>query len=413
MTETETFKTLSINDLETGMFVTTVILKDRKNKVKNQGRVNSQRTIESLKKQGVTQVIIKCEDETPTTDKTIQEAKAEEVGENKESPISLQQKPKKPQSSTKACSLTEEFSRSCEIYDDTTKNIQTLFNHAKAQQNLSPEAISLLAGEITDSVIRNEYAITILTRIRHHSTYQWEHATNCAILVCGFALFLGLNRETAEKMTLGALLHDIGVAKVPKGIIEKQGKLSINEMTVVKKHLAWGHQLCKKDGFNDPIIMDMLINHHERLDGSGYPRGLKKEKLSKLARITAIIDVYDAMTGDKLYKKGQQPINALRHLLSDKSKFDQDLVQQFIKYLGVHPVGSFVELSNEKIAIVVEGNRNEPLKPKVKIFFSLKLQNHVKLKDCDLAIDPVTIIAAVRADDYNINSTKVIHDIMN
>jgi HD-GYP domain-containing protein (c-di-GMP phosphodiesterase class II) len=413
MTETEAFKTLSINELKTGMFVTTVILKDRKNKVKNQGRVNSQRTIESLKKQGVTQVIIKCEGERLKAEKNTQEVKVEETGDNKESLISQQQQSDKSQSSTDACSLTEEFSRSCEIYDDTTKNIQALFNHAKTQQKLSPEAISLLAGEITDSVIRNEYAITILTRIRHHSTYQWEHATNCAILVCGFALFLGLNRETAEKMTLGALLHDIGVAKIPKGIIEKPGKLSINEMTVVKKHLAWGHQLCKKDGFNDPIIMDMLINHHERLDGSGYPRGLQKEKLSKLARITAIIDVYDAMTGDKNYKKGHQPINALRHLLGDKDKFDQELVQQFIKYLGVHPVGSFVELSNEKIAIVVEGNRNEPLKPKVKIFFSLKLQNHVKLKDCDLAIEPITIIAAVRADDHNINSTKVIHDILN
>jgi HD-GYP domain-containing protein (c-di-GMP phosphodiesterase class II) len=158
--------------------------------------------------------------------------------------------------------------------------------------------------------------------------------------------------------------------------------------------------------------MDMLINHHERLDGSGYPRGLKKEKLSNLARITAIIDVYDAMTGDKIYKKGQQPIKALRHLLGDKNKFDQELVQKFIKYLGVHPVGSLVELSNERIAIVIEGNRDEPLKPKVKIFYSLKLQHYIKLKDCDLSCEPVTIIGSIRADDHNINSSKLIQDIL-
>lgn len=399
MTETQTFKTLTINELQTGMFVTTVILQDRRNKVKNQGRVNSQRTIESLKKQGVTEVIIKCDVEN----------KSKVVDENEQE--------KEQQKNTKPCNnsntINDEFSRSCEIYEDATKHIQALFNNAKVQKTLSPEAINLLASEITDSVIRNEYAITILTRIRHHSTYQWEHATNCAILVCGFALFLGLNKDTAQKMTLGALLHDIGVAKVPRAIIEKNAKLSTNEMDVIKKHLAWGHQLCKKDGFDDPIIMDMLINHHERLDGSGYPRGLKKEKLSKLARITAIVDVYDAMTGEKAYQKGQQPINALRHLLADKSKFDQELVQQFIKFLGVHPVGSLVKLSNEKIAIVVEGNRSEPLKPKVKIFFSLKLQNHVKLKDCDLSIEPITITSAVRADDHNINCTKLLHDIIN
>lgn len=275
---------------------------------------------------------------------------------------------------------------------------------------MSPEAISLLAGEITDSVIRNEYAITILTRIRHHSTYQWEHATNCAILVCGFALFLGLNKQTAQKMTLGALLHDIGVAKIPKGIIDKPNKLTSNEMNVVKKHLSWGHQLCKRDGFTDPIIMDMLINHHERLDGSGYPRGMKKDKLSKLARITAIVDVYDAMTGDKRYKKSQQPINALRYLLGQKDKFDQSIVQQFIKYLGVHPVGSLVQLSDDKLAVIVEGNRSEPLKPKVKIFYSLKLQQYVNPKYYDLATSPITIITSVRAEDFNINSAKVIRN---
>ena len=277
---------------------------------------------------------------------------------------------------------------------------------------MSPEAVSALAGEITNSVIRNEYAITILTRIRHHSTYQWEHATNCAILVCGFALFLGFNKDTAQKMTLGALLHDIGVAKVSKAILDKPSKLTNNEMSVVQKHLAWGHKICKRDGFDDPIILDMLVNHHERLDGSGYPRGLEKEKISKLSRITAIIDVYDAMTGDKMHKKGVQPIIALRHLLGKSEQFDQELVQKFIKYVGVHPVGSLIELSNEKLAVVVEGNRAEPLKPKVKIFYSLKLQQYINPKSCDLVSDPASIVSSIRADDHNINSSKVIRDII-
>ncbi len=412
MTKEPMFKTLPISDLKTGMFVTTVILQDRKNKVKNQGRVNSQRTIDSLKKQGVTEVIIQYEEDeeiqqngTPTPSQDNQQL-------SKQNPTEQPQSSSKKDSTVEPCTLSEEFTRSCEIYDNTTRNIQDLLKRAQCQQNLSPEAINLLASEITDSVVRNEYAITILTRIRHHSTYQWEHATNCAILVCGFALFLGLNKQTAEQMTLGALLHDVGVAKIPKGIIDKPDKLTSNEMSVVQKHLAWGHQLCKHDGFTNPITMDMLINHHERLDGSGYPRGIKNEKISKLARITAIIDVYDAMTGDKIYKKGQQPVKALRYLLAQKEKFDQTFVQQFIKYLGVHPVGSIVELSNEKLAVVVEGNRKEPLRPKVKVFYSLKLQHYLKPKDCDLASDPAKIIASVQAEDYNINSDKVIRDII-
>ena len=412
MTEPVIFKTLTIDELETGMFVTTIIIKNSNSKVKNQGRVNSQRTIDSLKKQGVTQVVIKCDVDADNksnhsiqTDNdahdALQKKSTDETATNSKKAISNEQ-----------CSVSEEFARSCEIYDNATKDIQDLLKRAQTQQTLSPEAVSALAGEITNSVIRNEYAITILTRIRHHSTYQWEHATNCAILVCGFALFLGFNKDTAQKMTLGALLHDIGVAKVSKAILDKPSKLTNNEMSVVKKHLAWGHQICKRDGFDDPIILDMLINHHERLDGSGYPRGLEKAKISKLSRITAIIDVYDAMTGDKIHKKGVQPIIALRHLLGQSEKFDQELVQKFIKYVGVHPVGSLIELSNEKLAVVVEGNRAEPLKPKVQIFYSLKLQQYINPKFCDLVSDPASIVTSIRADDHNINSSKIIRDII-
>jgi HD-GYP domain-containing protein (c-di-GMP phosphodiesterase class II) len=412
MTEPAIFKTLTIDELQTGMFVTTLIIKNSNSKVKNQGRVNSQRTIDSLKKQGVTEVIIKCDIEEPeesnhSSKTTNDDHKASNTESDDDKPKNL-----KNNAANEPCSVSEEFTRSCEIYDNATKDIKNLLKRAQTEQNLSPEAISVLASEITNSVIRNEYAITILTRIRHHSTYQWEHATNCAILVCGFALFLGFSKETAQKMTLGALLHDIGVAKVSKVILDKPGKLTSNEMNVVKKHLAWGHQLCKRDGFDDPIILDMLINHHERLDGSGYPRGLEKEKISKLSRITAIVDVYDAMTGDKIHKKGVQPIIALRHLLGQNEKFDQELVQKFIKYVGVHPVGSLIELSNEKLAVVVEGNRAEPLKPKVQIFYSLKLQQYINPKFCDLVSDPASIIASIRAEDHNINSSKVIRDII-
>ena len=118
------------------------------------------------------------------------------------------------------------------------------------------------------------------------------------------------------------------------------------------------------------------------------------------------------MTGDKVYKKGQQSIHALRHLLGKKEQFDQELVQQFIKYLGVYPVGSLVQLSNDKLAVVVEGNRVEPLKPKVKVFYSLKLQHYLKPKYCDLSSDPASIIGAIRAEDHNINSAKVIRDLL-
>jgi HD-GYP domain-containing protein (c-di-GMP phosphodiesterase class II) len=388
-------KTLTIDELEVGMFVKDIVLKSSKHKVKNQGVVNSARTIDMLKKQGVCSVVVECKStenafSEPTEDPVHQSTKSQNVNSK---------------------SLAEEFEHSCAIYDEASETIRKLFNASNlTTHTLSASAISALAGEITSSVIRNEYAITILTRIRDRSAYQWEHAINCAVIICGFGLYLGLKKETVEQMTLGALVHDAGVAKVSRAILEKAGPLTENEMGVVKKHVVWGIELCKRDGFDSPIIIDMIANHHERLDGSGYPRGVKGDKLSKLAKITAIVDVYDAMTGDRPYKKGEHPLKVFRFLMSQQNQFDQELVQQFIKYLGVYPVGSLVKLSNDKLAIVIEGNRVNPVKPKVKIIYNLKLNHTITPSDFDLKNSETTIESAVNAEDYGINLSKIIRN---
>jgi len=385
-------KTLNIDELEVGMFVKHIVLKDSNHKVKNQGVVNSARTIDMLKKQGVTSVVIECDAE-----------KEKQVGNDKPAESALQEERK---------TVEEEFKKSCAVYDEASETVKKLFSASLGPQSLSSEAVSKLAGEITESVLRNEYAITILTRIRNSSTYQWEHAINCAVLICGFGLYLGLKKETVEQMTLGALVHDSGVAKVSRGILEKPGRLTQSEMAMIKKHIVWGIELCKREGFDSPIVIDMTANHHERLDGSGYPRGIKGDKISKLAKITAIVDVYDAMTGDRPYKKGEHPLKIFRFLLNKKAQFDQSLVQQFIKYLGVHPVGSLVKLSNEKLAIVIEGNRIDPLKPKVKIIYNLKSERMTNASNCDLTHEDVTIESSVKAEDYGINLAKIIRDMV-
>jgi len=377
-------KTLSIDELEVGMYVKDIILKDSDKKVRNQGKVKSTKTIDSLKRQGVAKVVVEFDDDD--------ESQTGEVD-------------------IEAVALEKEFSRSCEIYDEAASTVKELFMNSSIGKPVSPESMSLLAGEITNSLLRNEHAITILTRIRQKSNYQWEHSINCAVLICGFGLYLGLKKETVKEMALGALLHDVGSAKVSTAILEKNGKLTANEMSVVKKHVMWGVEIAKREGFSGTIIMDMLINHHERIDGSGYPRGIKDDKVSKLARITAIIDVYDAMTGDKPYKDGDLPQAVLGHLLIQQTKFDPELVQQFIKYLGIYPVGTLVKLSNEKLAVVTECNRIQPLKPKVKIIYSLKLKHYTKPVDVDLVDEEFTILAAVQPNDFQINLNKVIRGI--
>ncbi|MGO2276845.1 HD-GYP domain-containing protein, partial [Pseudoalteromonas nigrifaciens] len=148
------------------------------------------------------------------------------------------------------------------------------------------------------------------------------------------------------------------------------------------------------------------------LDGSGYPRGLNAEKLSRPARIMAIVDVYDAITADRPHQDGDEPINALRYLLANKQLFDAELVQLFIKCLGVHPVGTIVKLTNERLALVLEGNNLNPIKPKVKLFYNAKHGHHVTPKDIDLSdlSQELKIIASVKPLDYQINLSRLLKE---
>ena len=400
--------TITIDELKIGMYVVDLTCSNSDFTVKTQGKVKSQKTIDQLKKQGVTKLVVEYTPEEFPDAKQKEDDSAEtpektDATENQE-PLVNQHKNTK--------SVDDEFSRSCNLYDSAGGDVKNILSSGASSQRLSITAIKELANGITDSVLRNEYAMAILTRIRHPSTYQWEHVLNSGVLMCGFSLYLGFPKETLKQITLGAMLHDIGVAKVPRGIVDKPGKFTKNDMDVMKKHVAWGQMICKEDEMTDKIILDMVLNHHERLDGSGYPRGLGEEKLSKLARMIAIVDVYDAMTADRTYKKGDQPINVLRYLMANNKKFDRGLVQQFIKYLGIHPVGSLVKLSDEKLAIVVQGNRNEPVKPKVKIFYNLKHQRYITAKECDLTKFEIKILASVRPEDYDINMPKIIRQII-
>jgi HD-GYP domain-containing protein (c-di-GMP phosphodiesterase class II) len=402
--------TITIDELKVGMYVVDLTCSNSDFSVKTQGKVKSQKIINQLKKQGVTKLVVEYfPEEFPDARQEEQKDDVAEVQENSnkddnQEPLVNQHKNSK--------SVDDEFARSCNIYDSAGGDVKNILSSGASTQRLSISAIKELANNITESVLRNEYAMAILTRIRHPSTYQWEHVLNSGVLMCGFSLYLGFEKETLKQITLGAMLHDIGVAKVPRGIVDKPGKFTKNDMDVMKKHVAWGQKICKEDEMNDKVILDMVLNHHERLDGSGYPRGLDESKLSKLARMIAIVDVYDAMTADRTYKKGDQPINVLRYLMANNKKFDRALVQQFIKYLGVHPVGSLVKLSDEKLAIVVHGNRNEPVKPKIKIFYNIKHQRYITSKECDLAKVDTKILASVRPEDYDVNLPKVIRQII-
>jgi putative nucleotidyltransferase with HDIG domain len=242
-----------------------------------------------------------------------------------------------------------------------------------------------------------------LTKIREKDDYLLEHSLNVAILLANFAMFLGMPDEEVNELSYAGFLHDLGKIMIPDEILHKPGRLTDSEMEIMKGHVQHGvDHLCDTD--LKPYLIRAVAEHHERLDGLGYPKGAKEDEISTAGRMLAIADMYDALTADRVYKSGMSSQKAFAILMSEApTRLDIYLVQQFIKCLGVYPVGSLVVLSNERLAIVMHQN-DSPMTPLVKVFYSIKQGHYLTPKDIDLSADKsLSIVKAVTASEYNID----------
>jgi HD-GYP domain-containing protein (c-di-GMP phosphodiesterase class II) len=172
-----------------------------------------------------------------------------------------------------------------------------------------------------------------------------------------------------QEAGLGGLLHDVGKMKVPNEILNKPGRLTEEEFTIMKSHAALSRELLQgTQGISDMVIR-IASEHHEKMGGCGYPMGLSGDQISRPGRMAAIVDVYDALTSNRVYHKGMEPSDALKKLLEwSGDHLDGELVQFFIRALGIYPVGSLVRLSNGKLAVVVE-QQEDLLKPIVRVVY--------------------------------------------
>ncbi|MFL0811493.1 MAG: HD-GYP domain-containing protein [Agarilytica sp.] len=231
---------------------------------------------------------------------------------------------------------------------------------------IDQQAAKVTVQECVDSVLRNPDALLWMAKIREESAYTAEHSMNVCILAVVFGRHLGLPKEEIELLGLCGLLHDLGKMRVPVEILEKAGKLTTKEMNMMKAHTVHGRNLLLQTPNFDPAIIDAAYSHHERIDGSGYPRKLDAEKISQYARIIGIVDAYDAITANRCYAKARSSTEALRIIYEERGKqFDEDLAVQFIKVIGLFPVGSVVELYNSEVGIVIENNVNRGHLPRV------------------------------------------------
>lgn len=242
------------------------------------------------------------------------------------------------------------------LRQDAIKNLKTL--------NL--DAVTFYANQLVSELVSASDILIDLSDIRnfHNSTY--EHSLNVALMAVTVGIGMGLNNDQLKSLSIGAILHDIGKTAIDKEILDKPGKLTDEEYAIMKKHPNFGYNMLKDNDDISSLSRVTVLLHHENEDGSGYPFGRTGDKIPLFAKIVHVVDVFDALISERSYKKPNTPSDALEYLMGNcGTMFDEDVVNIFIKYIAIYPLGSTVLLSDGRKAIVEKNYSDSVLRPLV------------------------------------------------
>lgn len=265
----------------------------------------------------------------------------------------------------------EALCAAADLHNATKQLVNTLLEDAKSGTALALDEVKHTADQMTNALQVNSDAMLCMTRIRHKDEYLLEHSVNVATMMGILAKAKGYNNNTQRELIMGGLLHDIGKILVPDSILHKAGKLTADEWEEMKRHVQYGQEALARTPGVSPIVKSICGLHHERLDGSGYPLGLEAQEISTFGRMASIVDVYDAITADRVYHQGMSPTDAMRKLVDwSGNHLDKELVYQFIRTISIYPSGSVVELDNGLVGFVSTPNHSQPDRPVVDVFFN-------------------------------------------
>lgn len=269
-----------------------------------------------------------------------------------------------------------------ELQYKAKKEIKSLYGKAEIRKeaHISQElsTIGSVIGDIVEQLLKNRQAIINVVDLRSFDDYTYSHCLNVAILSVVMGTVLKLDRKTLKELAMGALLHDIGKVFIDKSIINKPSKLTEEEFDIVKKHCRAGYDYISQGCSIPKASLEAVLSHHEKYNGKGYPDKLSGDAIHIFGRIICVADVYDALTSDRPYRRAMLPSDALEYIISEYNEmFDPTVVTAFVKKVAPYPVGTYVRLSNDIDAIVIENFESCGLRPKVRIISEGKLTTEI------------------------------------
>jgi HD-GYP domain-containing protein (c-di-GMP phosphodiesterase class II) len=374
---------VNIDALAPGMFVVKVTEQDGKITVISAGKISDQQNIAALAKKGILQVQI---DLSKSTHISVDD----DQYEFEDAYINAS-----------GLTYAQQLEHTLKLHDQA-KTIQgrLIRKVAKGKINNLDEIDEITRG-IVKMAFECDDAIGIATLLKETDEYFLEHSINCAILMVMFGRALEIEKPTLQHLGIGALLMDIGMVKLPLLLTSKADKLNEQETKRIQRHVDIALQLLESLEGIDDVSLTVVKQHQERLDGSGYPDGLREQQISQYGKMAAIVDTYDSLTTQRPYREALKPADALKKMQDEELGLDKELVSQFIGCMGANPVGSLVKLESGKLAMVMRLNKHQPMSPMVMIFYNLTTKLD-EVSQLDLSKVEDKIVGSVSPDDFGL-----------
>jgi len=298
----------------------------------------------------------------------------------------------------------EEHPKAQQALDTLLQDINDIYTEVIEGGNIDVVKLKKSVDPIVASITRNPDACLWVSRLKQHDEYTYQHSLGSAIWSVSLGRQLGLPKRDLRSLAMGCLLMDVGKLRVKPELLRANRELNLEEAAQIACHVEYGLEIIRQSGITNQDVIDMVAHHHERFDGSGYPDGLKDDKIPSFARIAAIVDTYDAVTSKREYAETISPPDAIKLLYKSRDvDFQAELVEAFIQAVGIYPAGTLVELSSGEVAVVVAEYRARRLRPKVMVLLDANKNKLEKSVIIDLReaseIDNVTALSIVKGLD--------------